>query len=50
MAGRAKENLPGGSRYGTSSYMLKSVFLNVVTVYIYTGWWFGTLFFPHNIC
>ena len=35
MAGRAKENLPGGSRYGTSSYMLKSVFLNVVTVYIY---------------
>ena len=48
MAGRAKENLPGGSRYGTSSYMLKSVLFNVVTVYIYIYWlvvW-NIVFFP----
>ena len=32
MAGRAKENLPGGSLY---IYIKKSVYLNVVTVYIY---------------
>ena len=35
MAGRAKENFPGGSLKYLFVFFYKSVYLNVVTVYIY---------------
>ena len=35
MAGRAKENFPGGSLKYMFVFFYKSVYLNVVTVYIY---------------